>query len=236
MDRLRCPVEAVTPIALIRAEGVLDVASAPGLRAVILKCLAYFPIAIVVDVGKLVIDDDIAVTVFASVNRRVVAPFGSELMLVNATPCFVEILDRLALSRFVGIYDDLETARKAADQPEQEQRLRRAFPRDRVAPGQSRLTTAAACQEWGVPHLVDPAMVVVSELVTNAVVHGRGEPEVSLRLTATYLHIAVGDDEPALPRLDPDAGGGLLLVEAFATVWGALPRRVGKYVWAALRR
>lgn len=85
-------------------------------------------------------------------------------------------------------------------------------------------------------------MELTSELVTNAIQHaaapasgGRG---FKIELTAEdgALRLEVHDPDPAMPKpRAPDfvaeCGRGLLLVEAQAQQWGAVPYEGGKYVW-----
>ena len=89
---------------------------------------------------------------------------------------------------------------------------------------------------------VDDAVVMVSELVTNALVHGRPEITLRLWLTADRLTVAVADLGEsmlacAVPRLQQASGRGLIIVDALATRWGVSwpSRRVGKQVWFELQ-
>ena len=90
--------------------------------------------------------------------------------------------------------------------------------------------------------LVDEALVVVSELVTNAVVHARSTIHVHAEYDHQCLHVEVVDDSAAAPRRHqpgPGASGGwgLNLVEILTTEWGFGPRRdgrEGKVVWVNL--
>lgn len=95
---------------------------------------------------------------------------------------------------------------------------------------------------WGLERVRDSGEVVVSELLTNAVVHARRE---SVRVTATRvsadrIRIAVVDlsKELPMPRAagDDDEGGrGLKLVAAMSRgQWGVDPLARGKRVWAEL--
>lgn len=89
---------------------------------------------------------------------------------------------------------------------------------------------------WGLPDAVEPAELMVSELVTNAVRHGRTH-EVGLRLVRTAaLLCEVSDDEPAPAALlsasgDDESGRGLLVVSALAREWGTSATAHGKTVW-----
>ena len=88
--------------------------------------------------------------------------------------------------------------------------------------------------------LVPDALVVVSELATNAVMHARSGFEVSLSSSAHVLRIVVRDASSTLPvRRTPDraaeGGRGLTLIAAMAERWGTEITDSGKVVWAELR-
>lgn len=93
---------------------------------------------------------------------------------------------------------------------------------------------------WGLESTLDSALLVVSELVTNAVVNARSQVTVRLRLEPDQLVVEVEDEDSRLPVLqqhnDWDAlgGRGLMLVDALAARWGSQPCPFGKVVWAAL--
>ncbi|HEX3705527.1 MAG TPA: SpoIIE family protein phosphatase [Mycobacteriales bacterium] len=87
--------------------------------------------------------------------------------------------------------------------------------------------------------IVEDAEQLVSELVTNAILHG-AEP-VTLRLLRSEgaLRIEVEDASRALPVLarpnaDTMTGRGLSLVAALSSGWGVKESAVGKVVWAEL--
>ncbi len=88
----------------------------------------------------------------------------------------------------------------------------------------------------GLPALED-ALLVVTELVTNAVRHGGGKPVLRLWTGAARLRIEVSDASPRLPRRrrsGADGGWGLPLVERLAAEWGARRAGRGKVVWCEL--
>jgi len=101
-----------------------------------------------------------------------------------------------------------------------------------------------ACLAFDVAHLVHPARLIVSELVTNAILHTSTDLDVWVSVRGAALHLAVQDrsrDFPQLlggghrsPATLPESGMGLRVVTARATEWGALPSRHGKVVWATL--
>ncbi|WUI03361.1 ATP-binding protein [Spirillospora sp. NBC_00431] len=116
------------------------------------------------------------------------------------------------------------------------------------AASRARDLTRQALREWRVtdPGDVDDVVLIVDELVTNAVVHGSGPVRLALRLRGAGVEGEVRDAAapvtshgpltgaaPAEPRvLDwAEAGRGLLLVAALATGYGARPEQSGKTVW-----
>ncbi|MFF5138331.1 SpoIIE family protein phosphatase [Streptomyces sp. NPDC013157] len=93
--------------------------------------------------------------------------------------------------------------------------------------------------DWGLARLADPAELMVSELVTNAVRHSHSRP-VQLRLIrGETLLCEVDDDDHTLPTLlgtDPgaEAGRGLRVVATLAREWGTSRTTAGKTVWFEL--
>ncbi len=86
---------------------------------------------------------------------------------------------------------------------------------------------------------MEDAELAGSELVTNAVLHGRRPIVVRLTLTPERLRLAVHDSHPVSPSfslLDPTAitGRGLMVVSATADRWGVEPAPGGKAVWMEL--
>jgi anti-sigma regulatory factor (Ser/Thr protein kinase) len=102
---------------------------------------------------------------------------------------------------------------------------------------------------WLFQHSVDQqaaeaAVLIVSELVTNAVVHSRSDViRCALGLGSGLLRIEVTDQgadlaEPAVrtPAADDTSGRGLLLVSVVSEAWGVcLADAGGRTVWATLR-
>lgn len=95
---------------------------------------------------------------------------------------------------------------------------------------------------WALPdELADTTLLLVSEIVTNAVRHAPPPTWLHLRLVDENLQVAVTDVSPAAPlpsRAGPDdeGGRGLWLVEALADRWGHRPSGSGKVVWFELSR
>ncbi|MFD0227993.1 ATP-binding protein [Streptomyces hirsutus] len=106
----------------------------------------------------------------------------------------------------------------------------------------ARRRAARLATEWGQPELAGDVALVVSELMTNALLHG-SVPGRLIRVRVTLgrrtLRVEVSDprgERLPSPRPAGDAtdqfGRGLLLVGALTTRWGWEPRTVGKTVHA----
>ncbi|WP_129305181.1 SpoIIE family protein phosphatase [Streptomyces sp. L2] len=105
----------------------------------------------------------------------------------------------------------------------------------------ARRFTRRTLRTWGVARdCVDAALLVVSELVTNALVHTEGPVRLDLSLVNHRLRLAVADSSPRSPvkptsiGWEATGGRGILLVEAMSAAWGTVPVSGGKQVWADL--
>ncbi|MFC7913077.1 SpoIIE family protein phosphatase [Streptomyces sp. NPDC057386] len=135
------------------------------------------------------------------------------------------------------------------------------LPGGSLAPGTARDLVRAALREWAAEpatpgarlltdRLAEDAILVVSELVTNAVVHAGTDVGLLCRLEpAGHIVVEVSDQHPtraprdsgtgrtapAAPAYDtPEYGRGLRLVATLAESWGITYRRGAKTVWARL--
>ncbi|MFI0982903.1 SpoIIE family protein phosphatase [Streptomyces sp. NPDC021093] len=100
-------------------------------------------------------------------------------------------------------------------------------------------------QGWGHSELVDDAVVLTSELVTNAVVHAGTQADVLCLRTEDGIRVEVGDRYPerevplqgtglSLGGPDREGGRGLLLCAALASKWGVEYTPTQKHVWFQL--
>jgi anti-sigma regulatory factor (Ser/Thr protein kinase) len=114
------------------------------------------------------------------------------------------------------------------------------LPADVSAAVAARALVREVCAAWGLWDVVDEAVLVVSELVSNAVDHARSTSRVTLSLDGRGLTIAVRDFcvcEPPRPQpLRPAGtrGRGLFIVTAVSSAWGVEDHADGKTIWAVL--
>ncbi|MCI3269733.1 ATP-binding SpoIIE family protein phosphatase [Streptomyces cylindrosporus] len=159
-----------------------------------------------------------------------------------------------------------ETARRVSDAPAHlhalphgpanpRARAHATLPGSPAAPGSARTLLRTAFTDWarlglpGTEHLTDgladDAVLVASELVTNAVVHAGTDVEVVCRLEeptgALVLEVcdrhpsrAPRDSDAESPYETPEYGRGLRLVATLAESWGVTYRKGAKTVWARL--
>ncbi len=112
--------------------------------------------------------------------------------------------------------------------------------------GVARRFTRSALASWRLSTLADDLDLVVSELITNALLHARADlrnsPCASIRLDlertadALVCRVADGSCLPPAPEQAADtaeSGRGLLLVDALSAAWGWSHESGGKVVWAS---
>lgn len=91
--------------------------------------------------------------------------------------------------------------------------------------------------EWHLAPASFDVELVVSELVTNGVVHGAAPLSLAIEVRHQSMHIDVSDGgqgDPVARGFSSDAGDGrgLALVKRIATSWGVESSSTGKTVWA----
>lgn len=112
---------------------------------------------------------------------------------------------------------------------------------DPAAPSAGRSLVRLLLRQWGVADadVHDEAALVVSELVTNALVHGGRTATLTLALVDDRVQVAVQDSSPLIPAprassVDDESGRGLEIVSMLALGWGVEPVPGGKRVFAEL--
>ncbi|WP_240669933.1 SpoIIE family protein phosphatase [Actinoplanes solisilvae] len=122
------------------------------------------------------------------------------------------------------------------------------LPNDRRTPAAARALVRSVLEEAGLEPLLNEALLLTTELSTNAVVHANTELDIEVRADATGLTVTVTDFAPGPveqlavgPRNETvdigevaERGRGLLLVDHFASRWGTVHEGTGKGVWFRL--
>ncbi|MGI5380359.1 SpoIIE family protein phosphatase [Streptomyces sp. CA-251387] len=105
----------------------------------------------------------------------------------------------------------------------------------------ARRFTSRTLRRWQVGEAADAVLLVVSELVTNALVHTQGPVRLDLILRGDRVRVSVSDASPRAPAKpvivdwESTGGRGLLLVEAMSESFGSVPVAGGKQVWSEIR-
>ncbi|HEV7207998.1 MAG TPA: ATP-binding protein [Mycobacteriales bacterium] len=123
------------------------------------------------------------------------------------------------------------------------------------APATARRHVRVECAAHGVSaSMTDTAVLLTSEIVTNAVLHGGGDMRLGASALATHVRVEVMDgsrQHPTLRRLAlaadgmalpadesttllAEGGRGIALVNSLADHWGAVDAQPGKCVWFEL--
>ena len=89
------------------------------------------------------------------------------------------------------------------------------------------------------PDALDTIALLVTELVTNAVLHARTPLHLTIETTSEHVRLCVADSSRQIPEAngyDSDAvsGRGLALVERLASAWGVDQTPSGKIVWCEI--
>jgi DNA-binding NarL/FixJ family response regulator len=108
---------------------------------------------------------------------------------------------------------------------------------------EAREFTRRTLQQWGLDGMLDDALIVVSELINNAITHACSESELRLAVSPAALWVEVTDRGSGTPDPLPASdtrphGRGLELVGALTASWGVRPAGDGrgKLVWAEMLR
>lgn len=111
------------------------------------------------------------------------------------------------------------------------------LPPARQSPGAARHFVGEMLKRWQFDSAIEPAQLLTSELVTNAVLHAGTEVQVVLEVHGDTVHVEVIDltRRPPVARYTPyddlQTGRGLTLLESIASAWGVNPLDRGKSVW-----
>jgi serine phosphatase RsbU (regulator of sigma subunit)/anti-sigma regulatory factor (Ser/Thr protein kinase) len=110
---------------------------------------------------------------------------------------------------------------------------------DRASVAQARRVVAEFLTEQGLAAVSDVAVLLTSEVVTNAVLHAQTAVGLRVSAVADRLRVEVTDGHPGRPvrrdaRTDASSGRGLLLLDRLAAGWDVRRTPDGKLVWFEL--
>lgn len=222
-------------IAVVRPGGKLDMSSYAGFRDGLLKVAGDEPAALVVRLdGDFSVASPSMLAVFATVWMRVSEWPGVPLAVVAETTKHCHDLRHSGVTRFIGAHSNLRSAIQAVDRPPPRRRDTLSLACSPSAPLAARAFVRATCEHWGVPWVAEDAVLIVSELVENAVRHAASQPVVRLEHRTDILSVAVHDQDDK-PPVRLHNGHGLDIVDRVSRAWGWCPSfDGGKAVWAVL--
>ncbi len=225
---------------VVRPVGELLPETHARLRDGLLECAAEEPREIVVDLAGMRAATASLLTVFPTVRNRISEWPGVPLVLAAARQPLRTLLDVSAVPRFVPTYGSVGEAREALEAAPPRRRRQVQLVCEPTTSQRVRRLVEQTCREWGIPGVIDDAMVVASELTDNMVSHARSDGWLRLELRPNVFTVAVADADPRPPRLRVPghrAGGGrgLVLVDKLSRTWGTAAQVTGgKVVWALL--
>jgi serine/threonine-protein kinase RsbW len=128
---------------------------------------------------------------------------------------------------------------------EDERRAQARYPRHGASVKAARTLARQLAREWGLDRRGDDLALIVSELMTNAIIHAktaRGrEIALTFDLNCLRLRVEVKDSGDGYPRRsdngaenDSESGRGLTVISSLTTKWGVAERVIGKTVWAEI--
>jgi hypothetical protein len=213
------------------------------------KCLHDHPEALIVDLSRLSDPRTESTSTWIGA-QRAAATLNPPLELALCVPPDLPLahrLQRLSSRDHLPVYARVRQARVAiAGRLPAGDRMGLTMAPEPEAPSLARDLIGGACRAWGLPELLHPARLVMSELVTNAVEHAGTDLTVVVTRRGSGLHLAVADgyaEHPRMIKMRPprrgypldERGRGLRTVAGTATAWGSLPTPLGKVVWANLQ-
>jgi anti-sigma regulatory factor (Ser/Thr protein kinase) len=115
------------------------------------------------------------------------------------------------------------------------------YPAELASIAEARSFVEDECRDVLPEEATETAVLLTSELVTNAVVHAHSPVAVEVSTPESVVRVAVGDDSeepPVMAEADArdDHGRGLRWVDEMSHEWGVVHRDPGKTVWFTVNR
>ena len=133
-----------------------------------------------------------------------------------------------------------DVTREAVLRPAVEAAL--TLPPDVATVHQARAFVRDFCRSAGVAaDECDTTVLLASEVVTNAFVHGRSDARVVVSVSVESVRVEVGDDNARQPHPASEQDGaldgrGLRILAGLASEWGVREEAMGKTVWFEVQR
>ena len=224
--------------AVLALSGAVSLTSVPLLRTTLAKLL--------LDRGRVVVDltgTEVTwgpgVDVFPATLWFTGGWPATRMVLCGADPATSRALQVSGVTAAVPLVADADAARPALERRPVQVRRSAGMPAAPASLAWARSTVRHACADWELePEVRDAAMLVATELVTNAVVHAGTASVLSVGLDRSGLHVSVRDEAPGPVAITPTAGitggHGLRVVAGLSRSWGVVDHHDGKTVWAVL--
>ncbi|MFI5492350.1 ATP-binding protein [Actinoplanes sp. NPDC051859] len=219
------------------------------------KCMSEHPATLIIDLQGMYDPHAASLPAWLAARRvgQAMNPPVRVLVCASTDTVLVDRLRRIGAPRYLPVCLTVDQARADSYGSRRSSSRRRLhLPGEVEAASEARALVTELCAQWQMPTLLHRSRLVVSELVANAALHARTPMTVLVSRRSAGIHLVVADGDPRLPQppapratpaplrlpevLPPSSadGHGLQLVDAAATVWGALPTPEGKMVWATL--
>ncbi|HEX6681707.1 MAG TPA: ATP-binding protein [Candidatus Limnocylindrales bacterium] len=229
MSSLNWRVQQRHPAAIVTLAGPIEPGPVGDVADVLRECLAGMPTVLLLEVSRLEAESCSALEWLRDLSAAAATWPGVPVYLCAPS----EELKRCDLPGYASVEEGL----RAWVDVEPEERYSVALPAIPQSCADAREFVAKVCQGWGIRRPVRLAQILISELVSNAVMHARSGLDVTVRRFGGGIELSVRDDGAGLILADlpPDPRGfGLQLVEAMSDAWGSAPTGAGKVVWARL--
>ncbi|MEV4640618.1 ATP-binding protein [Actinoplanes sp. NPDC049548] len=219
---------------------------ATELRYGIHKCLAEYPVALLIDLRDFGDPRGHSAPMWLAAYHAGTIPQPPVRLALCVPPGTVLAtrLRKTGASHFLSVYASMPEARAAmAGSLPVPDRLQLILPPEPESAGRASALVDQACTAWRLTPLAHQARTIVSELVGNAVEHAATTVRVTVSRRGSGMYLAVHDDDPRLPGLPepgqdrpgaPGRGMGLRIVHAAAAAWGVRAGSTGKVVWATV--
>ena len=223
-------------VEFLQVTGSVDAADAAELSRAVAQAVALQPRALVLDLlrARPVLSDIVLVVAAAA---RLARGWPHPALVVCVPPGALHD----ALARVASVHPDRASALAHVDDRIPHERERILLDFSAQAPREARQAITVWAQGHGLGQLAEDMVLVVSELVTNAVLHASPAVILEVELSEHSVVLAVEDGTPARPLLRlansaAEGGRGMLLVDRLSCEHGVRPRPPGKTVWATLQR